>query len=68
MATQSKILFLLLKNVDQSTILLLFVWKSLELHQSLQLKVQGLNSNSYELTKVLVSDAAADMGLNELHM
>ncbi len=36
-------------NVNQSTILLFFVWKSLEL-QSLQLKAQGLNGNSYEPT------------------
>ncbi len=60
--------FLLLKNVNQSTTLLLFRLKYLELHQSLQPKVQGLNGNSYELTKVLVSDTAAYTGLNELHM
>ncbi len=54
--------FLLLKNVNQSTILLL----SLGIHQSLQPKVQGLNGNSYELTKVLISDTAAYTGLNEL--
>ncbi len=58
--------FLLLKNVNQSTILLLL--KISRTSSSLQLKVHGLNGNSYELTKVLVSDTAVYTGLNEFHM